>query len=54
MLKRLKLKLPKKSDYPNRLKILDRPGRSAAYHQLIEASASAYFETKGPAKWLFM
>ena len=54
MLKRLKLKLPKKSDYPNRLKILDRPGRSAAYHQLVEASASAYFETKGPAKWLFM
>ncbi len=49
-----KLSFPKKSDYPNRLKILDRPGRSAAYHQLVEASASAYFETKGPTKWLFM
>ena len=45
---------PKKSDYPNRLKILDKPGRSAAYQQLVEASASAYFETKGPTLWLFM
>jgi ubiquinone/menaquinone biosynthesis C-methylase UbiE len=51
---RLKLILPKKSDYPNGFKILDQAGRSAAYHQLVEASASAYFETKGPAKWLFM
>ena len=50
---RYQLKLPKKSDYPDRLKILDKPNRSAAYHQLIEASASAYFETKGPTKWIF-
>ena len=28
--------------------------KSTEYHQLVEASASAYFETKGPAKWLFM
>ena len=54
MQKRLKLVFPKKSDYPDRLKILNHPNRSAAYHQLVEASASAYFETKGPARWLFM
>ena len=54
MTRRLKLRLPKKSNYPNSLKILNRAGRSAEYHQLVEASASAYFETKGPAKWLFM
>lgn len=48
------LKFPKKSDYPNKLKILNIPGRSTEYHQLVEASASAYFETKGPARWLFM
>jgi 2-polyprenyl-3-methyl-5-hydroxy-6-metoxy-1,4-benzoquinol methylase len=54
MQKRLKLVFPEKSDYPNKLKILDKPGRSVEYHQLVEASASAYFETKGPAKWLFM
>jgi len=53
MQKRLKLVFPKKLDYPDRLKILDKPNRSAAYHQLIEASASAYFETKGPTKWIF-
>jgi len=49
-----KLVLPKKSDYPQSLRILVKPGRSATYHQLVEASASAYFETKGPTKWLFM
>jgi len=54
MQKRLKLVFPKKSDYPDRLKILNYPNQSTAYHQLVEASASAYFETKGPAKWLFM
>lgn len=54
MQKRLKLVFPKKSDYPGSLQILNQPSRSTAYHQLIEASASAYFETKGPAKWLFM
>lgn len=48
------LKFPNKSDYPNKLKILNKPNRSAEYHQLVEASASAYFETKGPAKWLFI
>lgn len=48
------LKLPKKSDYPNNFKVLDKPSRSAEYHQLVEASASAYFETTGPARWLFM
>lgn len=53
MQKRLKLFFPKKSDYPNRLKILNHPNRSTVYHQLVEASASAYFETKGPARWLF-
>ncbi len=53
MQKRLKLVFPKKSDYPNRLKILDHPNRSTVYHQLVEASASAYFETKGPARWIF-
>lgn len=51
---RYQLKLPQKSDYPNNLKILDKPGLSAEYHQLLEASASAYFETKGPTRWLFM
>lgn len=50
----MRLTFPKKSDYPQSLKILDKPGRSAAYHQLVEASASAYFETKGPTRWLFM
>lgn len=45
---------PQKSDYPQGLKILDQPGRSAEYHQLVEASASAYFETKGPTRWMFM
>lgn len=54
MHKRLKLVFPKKSDYPDRLKILNHPNQSIAYHQLVEASASAYFETKGLAKWLFM
>lgn len=48
------LKFPNKSDYPNKLKILNNPSRSAEYHQLIEASASAYFETSGPARWLFI
>jgi len=51
---RYQLKLPQKSDYPHSFRILDKPGRSAAYHQLVEASASAYFETKGPTRWLFM
>lgn len=51
---RNQLKLPQKSDYPDNFKILDKPGLSAEYHQLLEASASAYFETKGPARWLFM
>lgn len=51
---RYQLKFPKKADYPQRLKILNKPSRSAEYHQLVEASASAYFETKGPARWLFM
>lgn len=45
---------PQKSDYPDSLRILDKPSRSIAYHQLLEASASAYFETKGPTRWLFM
>lgn len=54
MKQRYQYKLPQKSDYPNNFKILDQPGLSAEYHQLLEASASAYFETKGPAKWLFM
>lgn len=48
------LKFPQKRHYPKNLSILNQPGRSAAYHQLVEASASAYFETKGPTKWLFM
>ena len=47
------LKLPKKTDYPNSLKVLDHPNKSAEYQQVIEASASAYFETKGPTRWLF-
>jgi len=51
---RYQLKLPQKSDYPHGFRILDKPGLSAEYHQLLEASASAYFETKGPTKWLFM
>lgn len=51
---RNQLKLPQKSDYPDNFKILDKPGLSVEYHQLLEASASAYFETKGPARWLFM
>lgn len=50
----MRLTFPKKTNYPGGLKILDRPGRSAAYHQLVEASASAYFETTGPTRWLFM
>lgn len=54
MKQRDQLILPQKSDYPDNLKILDRPGLSAEYHQLLEASASAYFETKNPARWLFM
>jgi ubiquinone/menaquinone biosynthesis C-methylase UbiE len=51
---RNQLKLPQKSDYPHSIRILDKPGLSAEYHQLLEASASAYFETKGPTRWLFM
>lgn len=54
MKKRLKLIFPKKSDYPNNLRVLDRPGQSAEYHQLIEAAASAYFETDRLTRWLFM
>ena len=54
MKQRYQLKLPQKSDYPNNFKILDKPGLSIEYHQLLEASASAYFETQGPARWLFM
>lgn len=54
MQKRLKLIFPEKSDYPNSLKILDNPNQSAAYHQLIEAAASAYFETEKLTRWLFM
>ena len=54
MKQRYQLKLPQKSDYPHSFRILDKPGLSAEYHQLLEASASAYFETKGPTKWLFM
>gem|GEM_PF-6277577 len=45
---------PQKTDYPDSFKILNHPSCSAAYHQLVEASASAYFETKGPTRWLFM
>ncbi len=45
------LKLPTKTDFPNCLKILDHPNKSAEYHQVIEASA--YFETKGLTRWLF-
>jgi len=48
------LKFPKKRDYPFSLKILDKPNKSVEYHQLVEASASAYFETRDPARWLFM
>lgn len=54
MQKRLRLIFPKKSDYPNSLKILDNPNQSAAYQQLIEAAASAYFETDKLTRWLFM
>lgn len=48
------LKLPKLFEYPNSFRVLDKPGLSVKYHQLLEASASAYFETKGPTRWLFM
>lgn len=51
---RNQLILPQRSDYPNNFRILDKPGLSVEYHQLLEASASAYFETRGPARWLFM
>jgi len=50
---KFQLKVPKKTDYPNSLKILNHSNKLAEYHQVIEASASAYFETKGPTKWLF-
>ena len=52
-MKRIQLIFPQRSDYPNSLKILDRAEQTIEYHQLIEASASAYFETKGLTKWLF-
>lgn len=48
------MRFPQKSDYPNSLKAIDRARRTKKYHQLIEASASAYFETKGLTKWLFL
>lgn len=48
------LMFPKKRDYQNNLKVLKNPNRSAEYHQLLEAAASAYFETKWPTLWLFM
>jgi len=48
------LRLPEKKDYSKIIKILKKSPNSKEYHQLVEASASAYFETKGPAKWLFM
>lgn len=53
-MKRIQLTFPQRSDYLNSLKVLNKSKPSKEYHQLIEASASAYFETKGPAKWLFM
>jgi len=46
-------KLAEKSDYPKNLSILNKPDPSAEYHQLVEASASAYFEIKGLARWIF-
>jgi len=48
------LRLPNRKDYLKTIKILNKPSTSEEYHQLVEASASAYFETKGPANWLFM
>lgn len=53
-MKRDKFVKPKKTDYPNQLKALAQESDSTEYHQLIEASASAYFETKGMTRWLFM
>lgn len=48
------LKFPKKSDYSHLAEILAHPRLSAKYHQIIEASASAYFETSGITRWLFI
>ena len=46
-MKRLRFIKPKKVDYLNNLTVLRKGRDSAEYHQLIEASASAYFETRG-------
>lgn len=53
-MKRIQLTFPQRSDYLNSLKVLNKPKSSKEYHQLIESSASAYFETNGPTKWLFI
>jgi len=49
-----RLVFPKENDYPHLAEILAQPRLSANYHQLIEASASAYFETSGITRWLFL
>jgi ubiquinone/menaquinone biosynthesis C-methylase UbiE len=53
-MKRTQLIFPKEYDYPNLLKTLGSKKQTAKYHQLIEASASAYFETKGFTRWMFL
>jgi len=53
-MKRIQLTFPQRSDYLNSLKVLNKPKSSKEYHQLIEASASAYFETNRLTRWLFI
>jgi 2-polyprenyl-3-methyl-5-hydroxy-6-metoxy-1,4-benzoquinol methylase len=50
---KLKPIFPKRSDYPDNLEILDANGSSAAYRQIAESSASAYFETNFLARYFF-
>lgn len=44
---------PNKNDYPQSLKLLDNKRSSDLYRQLIESSASAYFETNPLTRYFF-
>lgn len=44
---------PKRTDYPHNLELLNKKESSSLYRQLVESSASAYFETNFLTRYFF-
>lgn len=52
-MKKVNLIFPQKEDYPEILRVLSQSKTSSKYRELVESSASAYFETNFLTRYLF-